>query len=222
MSQLCPACDGEVPPATGYRPRKYCSTACRAWAYYHPGEKRQRERSCAVCGADISHRTYKAKTCSQRCDGIMRGTIRAEPLPDATCATCSTTFPAKRIDATYCSDECREKGRRLRARTKKKRPYTDADRDRYHRKRARRKQAATGEPVRREEIAARDKYRCGVCRKKVNMKLQWPHPMSPSLDHIDPLSLGGPHDPANIRLTHLQCNVSRGNRGGGEQLALVG
>ena len=183
---------------------------------------RPKQRSCLTCGMDISHMLLKAKVCSKRCDDIRRGKVRAEPLPDATCATCGTAFPAKRIDARYCSSGCREKGRRARARTKRKRPYTDADRDRYHRKRARKKQAATGQPVRRDEIAARDKYRCGVCRKRVNMKLQWPHPMSPSLDHIVPLSLGGPHDPANVRLAHLVCNTARGNRGGGEQLALVG
>lgn len=54
------------------------------------------------------------------------------------------------------------------------------------------------------------------------MALQYPHPMSPSLDHIEPLSLGGAHDPANVRLAHLKCNNDRSNRGGNEQLMLVG
>jgi len=167
---------------------------------------------------------YDAKVCSKRCYAITCGTVRAEPLPDRACVVCGVSFAPSMATAKYCSAPCRADAMKHRPRrpTARKRPYTDADRDRDHRKRARKKQAATGAPVRRDEIAARDKYRCGICRQKVDMVLAWPHPMSPSLDHIDPLSLGGPHDPANVRLAHLQCNVARSNRGGGEQLMLVG
>jgi len=76
--------------------------------------------------------------------------------------------------------------------------------------------------VKLADIAERDGWRCGVCRRRVNPRFAWPHPKSPSLDHIIPLSEGGKHDPANVRLAHLGCNIVRGNRGGGEQLLLVG
>jgi 5-methylcytosine-specific restriction endonuclease McrA len=72
-------------------------------------------------------------------------------------------------------------------------------------------------------IAERDRWRCHLCRKAVSRKLRGTsRPLSPSLDHVVPLSKGGAHDPANVRLAHLRCNLSKGNRGGGEQLSLIG
>ena len=39
-----------------------------------------------------------------------------------------------------------------------------------------------------------------------------PHPMSPEVDEVVPVSLGGdPFDRANCRLSHRLCNVRRGN-----------
>lgn len=72
------------------------------------------------------------------------------------------------------------------------------------------------------DIFERDGWRCGICRKPVDASLQWPDPMSPSLDHVVPVACGGAHTRANVRLTHLTCNTARGMRGGNEQLALIG
>jgi len=46
--------------------------------------------------------------------------------------------------------------------------------------------------------------------------------MSASLDHIFPLSLGGDHVRENVHAAHLRCNISKNNRGGNEQLLLIG
>lgn len=72
------------------------------------------------------------------------------------------------------------------------------------------------------EIYDRDGWRCGLCRRKVNSGLKYPHPRCASLDHIVPLSLGGEHVRANVQLAHLDCNVRKGARSAGEQLLLVG
>lgn len=71
-------------------------------------------------------------------------------------------------------------------------------------------------------VGDRDGWKCGICRRKVDRTLPYPDPRSPSLDHIIPLSERGPHTYANCRITHLGCNTARSNRGGNEQLALVG
>ncbi len=72
------------------------------------------------------------------------------------------------------------------------------------------------------EIFDRDRWTCGICRKRISKKLEWPHPRCASIDHVVPIVEGGPHSRANVRATHLQCNLRKSCYGGGEQLALVG
>ena len=71
-------------------------------------------------------------------------------------------------------------------------------------------------------IAKRDKYKCHICRKRVNMDLDIQHNYSPTMDHLIPISLGGDHTYANIRLAHRICNSRKGNRAVNEQLLLFG
>lgn len=63
-------------------------------------------------------------------------------------------------------------------------------------------------------IYKRDRFKCGICGLRVNTKLKHPHPYSPSLDHIIPLSKGGSHTPDNVQLAHLRCNISKGSKTG--------
>jgi hypothetical protein len=72
------------------------------------------------------------------------------------------------------------------------------------------------------EIFERDKWKCGICLKRINKTILWPNRMCVTLDHIIPVSEGGPHSRANTRAAHYSCNSSRSNRGGNEQLALLG
>ena len=68
--------------------------------------------------------------------------------------------------------------------------------------------------VRREE---RD---CWLCGRPIDPALPYRDPrtgeinrLSWSLDHVVPLSHGGPElDRANARAAHLGCNIARGNR----------
>ena len=78
------------------------------------------------------------------------------------------------------------------------------------------------EPINKRRVYERDGWRCGICGGKVNKRLGYPHPRSASLDHIVPMRKGGEHVYANVQCAHLICNQSKRDRGGGEQLALVG
>jgi 5-methylcytosine-specific restriction endonuclease McrA len=78
------------------------------------------------------------------------------------------------------------------------------------------------ESIDRWEIGDRDGWRCGICRRRIDKTKDWPDPRSASLDHVIPLSEGGPHVRSNVRIAHLDCNMKRGDRGGNEQLTLVG
>ena len=72
-------------------------------------------------------------------------------------------------------------------------------------------------------IGHRDKWRCHICTRPVSRaKYDRNESMSKTVDHIVPVSQGGSHEPANLRLAHMICNARRGERGGNEQLMLVG
>jgi 5-methylcytosine-specific restriction endonuclease McrA len=59
----------------------------------------------------------------------------------------------------------------------------------------------------RPQIIARDGYTCGLCKGPVE-------PQDLSIDHIIPITRGGGDDPDNLQVTHLICNVRKGNRNG--------
>lgn len=90
--------------------------------------------------------------------------------------------------------------------------YDDSRKAAYHKRRAQKKSSARADKVLAAAVFARDDWTCGICSAPVNPDLAYPDPMSVSLDHIVPLSLGGEHTEANTRCSHLVCNVRRGNR----------
>ena len=74
----------------------------------------------------------------------------------------------------------------------------------------------------RQKVFERDHWVCQLCRRKVNRTATAPHPKAPVIDHVIPLNKGGTHEPANVQCAHFICNSIKGDRGGGEQLALIG
>ena len=223
--ETCVACRGRFTVPRRGPTGRYCSARCRAWWNNHPGVSTPPLGQCARCSEPLIR--LSQKYCSQRCSEIGRGVRRAEPIPRRNCALpeCGKEFQPKRDGQRCCCERhgktlCNREGRASGRYAPE--PWNDRRRDNYHRRRALKKGASTGRPVLLAEIAERDRWKCGVCRRRVSRDLQWPHAKSPSLDHIVPLSQGGAHDPANVRLAHLGCNSERGNRGGGEQLMLVG
>ena len=54
---------------------------------------------------------------------------------------------------------------------------------------------------------------CGICGKPVDKSLKFPHPLSPSIDHIIPVDKGGhPSDISNLQLAHLCCNRKKSDK----------
>lgn len=48
---------------------------------------------------------------------------------------------------------------------------------------------------------------CAICGRPVDKSLKYPHPLSPTVDHIIPVSRGGhPSDIDNLQLAHFTCN----------------
>ncbi len=168
-------------------------------------------RVCEQCGQAYVPAQLKSKAayCSRDCKDRARkdrdiAARVASKVAVRICMHCAGVLPATmRSDARFCSAQCNMQAhalqRKLRTRsgTDKKTGYL------------------------RALIAIRDKWRCGICLKPVSQALRYPDPMCGSLDHVVPVSQGGSNDSANLRLTHLKCNLERRDRGGNEQLALI-
>lgn len=64
------------------------------------------------------------------------------------------------------------------------------------------------EPVNRVSVFKRDKWRCYVCGCQVIQSNEWV-PNQATLDHIIPLSKGGPHAYVNVRTCCQLCNSTK-------------
>ena len=57
------------------------------------------------------------------------------------------------------------------------------------------------------------KHTCGICGRDVDKTLAYPHPLSPVIDHIIPVSKGGnPSDLSNLQLSHMGCNRQKSDK----------
>lgn len=72
--------------------------------------------------------------------------------------------------------------------------------------------AAFVEDVSLAEIFARDRGRCKICGCELSMDTKWPHPRTPTRDHVVPLSKGGTHERGNLQLACAECNIRKGDR----------
>ncbi len=217
--------------------------------HYSTWHRQQRKYTieCAHCGQTARVQRSKAKYCSRTCaahaqlEGATAAQVIAQakrradrllpipytgppfqrkpkrppqPIPGrkgryfcGTCKACGNTYVSPMPGAT-CSPQCQTAHLNSMRRIGK------------DRRRAREREAYV-EDVHRKKIFERDRYRCHICKRKTDPTKPAPHPRSPTLDHIVPLAEGGKHEPANCRTACFLCNCTRGDRGGGEQLALL-
>lgn len=210
----CPVCDLHVPAKgrTGPQPT-YCSVKCQRKANYarlmerrsrQSRRKPARKIACADCGSTFEAARLDARFCSRKC---LQRWGRKNENGECSEADCERGVRAKGLCNKHYKAVLRADGR-----ISTKMEWTDARREAYHKRRALKKGASTGEPVLLAEIAERDAWMCGLCAEAVDPELTWPDPLSKSLDHVMPLTRGGAHDPSNVQLAHLRCNTAKGNR----------
>lgn len=179
--------------------------------------KEAARKDCVSCGASFKPSSPRSRFCSRACLNLSY-----PPRVAAICPTCGNEFEYVRSqERKHCSVACapknqppprpriftaeqrRDRAAKARAKWRKEhREHLKAMRGFY---RAALKSAYV-ERVEFRAIYQRDRGVCGICHRKVE-------PDNASLDHILPISLGGAHAPWNVRVTHLACNLGRGNRG---------
>lgn len=195
--------------------RRYCTDDCKP--------------RCAVNGCDGPSR--KRGWCAShyhqaRVTGVGPVAFKHKWSPHGPCLNCGTDTTSS-IHRRYCSDNCRvtyamykgprpkstrcvacgieidltarnKRGQLQRAVTKFCRPC---------------KQDYAKYKLSAREIAQRDGTDCGICGLPVDMGLSRANGLDcPSVDHIMPRSLGGSHDPENLQLAHLRCNMAKSDR----------
>ena len=170
-------------------------------------KQNRKPRPCLICEDALPF--GRKKFCSDLCiefDNRIRRPAKIHIL-----RRCPRCKEPKQFSGTYCSKDCYLQSDQGKLITRRGR----------HLRRARMRNAYI-EQVDPSVIAERDKYKCHICRKRVNMNLEYTHKYSATMDHLIPLSLGGDHTYANMRLAHRTCNSSKGNRAVNEQLLLFG
>lgn len=191
---------------------KFCSSICsRLWWKEHPEAKKRYELKCLGCGKTYYNPDINHQYCTLKC------AKSDQPLTTKNCELCGRQYRvtiSHSYQSRYCSASCNDK------------IWAKFHRDQIRQKNCRyiaRKLSQFIENVSLNYIYKRDNGICGICGKKVNKDLYYPHLLSPSLDHIKPLSLGGLHENKNCQLAHLRCNCSkRNNLQVNKQILLIG
>lgn len=154
-------------------------------------------RTCDRCERDLppTKRPDLQRYCSPRC---------ARPVPErqAECTQCGALFASRR-GWKVCSPACRKARDTISlAASSHRRGSSHLGRARYY--------GCEYEPISRLVILERDGWKCGICRGDIDPNVAYPDLRSASLDHIVPLSLGGPHLMSNVQAAHLICNIEKG------------
>lgn len=236
----CPYCEENFTPKDKRRTHCY-TTACQRehkrlamreyvakhkarhgitpWQKYRPaGTPRTplptHTKTCGLCLSEYQTKNPRTRFCSPTCGSrgasgwstsreIAKRTRPRIHIPIVTqgttftegpCAECGERFTAIGGTALYCSGTC---GKRRRSRV-----------------RARERGEFAIDTATRHAIYERDGWECHLCRQPVPTTWEPNDPDSPSLDHIIPRSwtLVPDDSPTNLSLSHLKCNVHRGNQ----------
>lgn len=164
------------------------SSECKACGVALAGKRRERKRiaelsATTTASLDECAHHIAAMKC-RPAKAAKQKKIQAE----FACVNCGLL--SRRKGGKYCSTKC---------------AVLVAWRVQKHVRRAR-KRGIAHETIDLPNLLARDKFKCGICAKAISVKHRYPHPLSPSIDHIIPLSKGGSHTWVNVQASHHECN----------------
>lgn len=229
--QTCERCGQSFTPGHKGEAQRFCTVACGNQALGQARRLTPLTRPCKRCGEEFTVDTSNGRQacCSRSCVGLSQRKPESPSRRLASriyvydCGECGRPFLSRRRNKKLCSVDCQDKRQARRYYDNPK--YRNAIIASNNARRAH-KLGLGNAYINLAYLIERDGGRCRatVChyRRRQVGPLGKRGPRMPSMDHIVPLSRGGQHELANVHLTHYRCNLSKGNRGGGEQLRLVG
>jgi hypothetical protein len=202
---------------------------------YQPSTEGQTQH-CVRCGKEFIVRGRVANKYCHECKySVLLERSRLEskkrtdartaiPIPVRQCERCSCAFQTRQPNCKFCSD-CRyiaklERNRQLTQIKRQRQNVEDGaanatgrDGRAMHimRKIHGCVPVAMYEHINVKKVYARDTWKCGICGELIDKDARFPLPMSPSVDHVVPLTKGGAHLYANVQAAHLRCNIAKGN-----------
>lgn len=215
----CQQCGARFRPNEIGDPGKFCSVPCARRAKRVPARwlcDRPREpKACIECGGLFEPKFNTQVVCAKACQ-IRRSTrsqqakLHPERRRPRSCAVCGAIFVP--VYGSWARDKCSEKcSAEARAELERKHRRIQGARRRAI---ERDPNAERVDPI---KVFTRDHWKCQLCGRKTPRSLRGKHePASPELDHIVPLSRGGPHTYANTQCACRECNGNKGARAIGQ------
>lgn len=206
---VCRGCSKTFMAPVGKRQKgHYCTRACAyahidQWIHRVPKRPARQMALCIECGKTTT-RTAPSY-CSDECRKSAASrkakerAMRAHDGKVCRCSVCGNAFTASygTKKRRFCSDVCLARGKSLHKQ------------GRNHRERARH-HGVFYEPVSKRKVMVRDNWTCAICGDPIDPRAKWPDMMCASLDHIVPMSKGGPHTYGNVQAAHNLCNSYKG------------
>jgi hypothetical protein len=231
----CVQCGKEFVISKRVGPRnKYCSKQCREKHHHDVLKNRKIDRCCPTCGKNLnathSTRKYCSKFCQMQDPNLISHKKRectvckkefVSPIRSKQCCSCACarrkqikTLKKLQLDTQMITAKCVECGETF---------YTQKlfGRNLYYgyrcpecrlvheRNRCRKRRMTTSQykpKLNDFEVFERDNWICQICGEPVDKDRRSPDPLSPTIDHIKPLTKGGLHVLPNVRLAHHICN----------------
>lgn len=163
-------------------------------------------KDCPECGKRFSSRRSNTVACSDWCrDELSRKAVNAKYEPVAktiassVCVECGASFEyvmgirgiGTGRKVVFCSKACSRK-------------------DSRRRRKVRTRVGMRSNAARFNDVWDRDSGKCYLCGEWCNRSLKVPHPLAPTMDHVIPVSFGGPHVMENAAIAHHVCNCTKG------------
>lgn len=174
--------------------------------------------TCQKCGKKYKPRNNNKMFCSRECNYAARASQRgaSNKVFFPKCVQCGMVFTSRNANSKRCSYRCRVANSSARTVDLYRLACQLTPEGRGWRK------MLIGYLRERDG----ELCQCG-CRQRIRFDLSsgskgHPSGLGPSIDHVIPRSQSGPDELSNLRLLTWKCNRLRGNRGGNEQLMLIG